>query len=88
VFDGDYDRAIAISEVCAMEPCYQPSSPPKVQTKGKKPNPINLKRVTRIGYVDPEINGKTIAEAVSEAEQVFELLGPVLLDNTPDSRLE
>ena len=36
VFEGDYDKAIAISEVCAMEPCYQPIPPPIIKNKGKK----------------------------------------------------
>ena len=36
VFEGDYDKAIAISEVCAMEPCYQPIPPSVVKNKGKK----------------------------------------------------
>ena len=37
MFEGDYDKAIAISEVCAMEPCYQPIPPSVIKSKGKKP---------------------------------------------------
>nr|XP_043638037.1 uncharacterized protein LOC122609041 [Erigeron canadensis] len=69
VFDGDYDRAIAISEVCAMEPCYQPPSPPKVQTKGKSYQPIKLVQKSGIGFKDPDVIGQTIAEAVSESDR-------------------
>nr|XP_043630023.1 uncharacterized protein LOC122601320 [Erigeron canadensis] len=69
VFDGDYDRAIAISEVCAMEPCYQPPSPPKVQTKGKSSQPIRLVQKSGIGFKDPDVIGQTIVEAVSESDK-------------------
>nr|XP_043639326.1 uncharacterized protein LOC122610400 [Erigeron canadensis] len=64
VFDGDYDRAIAISEVCAMEP-YQPPSPPKK---------------SGIGFKDPDVIGQTIAEAVSESDRVIELKPEETLD--------
>nr|XP_043629832.1 uncharacterized protein LOC122601129 [Erigeron canadensis] len=80
IFDGDYDRAIAISEVCAMEPCYQPPSPPKVQTKGKNSKPIILVQKSGIGFNDLEKVGQTIAKAVSESDRVVELKPEETLD--------
>nr|XP_043612557.1 uncharacterized protein LOC122584461 [Erigeron canadensis] len=80
IFDGDYDRAIAISEVCAMEPCYQPPSPPKVQTKGENSKQIILVQKSGNGFNDPEKVGQTIAEAVSESDRVVELKPEETLD--------
>jgi hypothetical protein len=80
IFDGDYDRAIAIAEVCAMEPCYQPPSPPKVQTKGLNSKPIKLVQKSGIGFIDPETVGLTIAESVSEIDRVIELKPEESLD--------
>jgi hypothetical protein len=80
IFDGDYDRAIAIAEVCAMEPCYQPPSPPKVQTKGMNSKPIKLVQKSGIGFIDPETVGLTIAESVSEIDRVIDLKPEESLD--------
>jgi gag-polypeptide of LTR copia-type/Zinc knuckle len=68
VFDGDYDKAIAISEVCAMEPCYQPPPPIVVQTKGKKTKPIKITNTNGIGFVEPESESLTIAESAAQAD--------------------
>ena len=63
-----------------MEPCYQPPSPPKVQTKGKKSKPIKLVQKSGIGFNDPETFGQTIAEDMSETDKVTELKPEESLD--------
>nr|XP_043629829.1 uncharacterized protein LOC122601123 [Erigeron canadensis] len=80
IFYGDYDRTIAIAEVYAMEPCYQPPSSPKVQTKGKNYKPIKLVQKYGIGFSDPETMSQTITEAMSKADKVVELKPEESLD--------
>ena len=69
VFDGDYDKAVAISEVCAIEPFYQPPPPVIVQTKGKKTKPIKIVDTSGVGFDEPEKPSLTIAESVIESEK-------------------
>nr|XP_043638062.1 uncharacterized protein LOC122609068 [Erigeron canadensis] len=78
VFDGDYDRAIAISEVCAMEPCYQSPSPPKVQTKGKSSQPIRLVQKSGIGIKDPDV----IGEISNDNSLLAEVSDPKIVDQS------
>nr|XP_043630031.1 uncharacterized protein LOC122601330 [Erigeron canadensis] len=63
IFDGEYDRAIAIREVCAMEPCYQPPSPPKIQSKGKNSKPIRVIKLKPEETLD--MSKLTITQSVS-----------------------
>jgi hypothetical protein len=65
IFEEDYDKAVAISEVCAMEPFYQPTPPTTVKTKSE----IKFVKALGVGLGELKSESETCEETGSSSSQ-------------------